>query len=64
MTVLDYGEGSVSVAMEEVQPDQWMDKVYEPDILGEPKQIYKKQGSRWPRCIHGACSQVHADYNS
>jgi 4-oxalocrotonate tautomerase len=43
-TVLDYGEESVSVAMEEVEADQWMDKVYKPDILGKPKQIYKKPG--------------------
>jgi 4-oxalocrotonate tautomerase len=39
MTVLNYGEESVSVAMEEVGPDDWMDKVYEPDILGKPTQI-------------------------
>jgi 4-oxalocrotonate tautomerase len=44
MTVLNYGEESVSVAMEEVEPDQWMDKVYKPDILGEAKQIYKRPG--------------------
>jgi phenylpyruvate tautomerase PptA (4-oxalocrotonate tautomerase family) len=44
MSVLNYGEESVSVAMEEVEPDQWMDKVHKPDILGKPKQIYKKPG--------------------
>ena len=44
MSVLNYGEDSVSVAMEEVGPDQWMDKVYKPDILGKPKQIYKQPG--------------------
>jgi 4-oxalocrotonate tautomerase len=44
MSVLNYGEESVSVAMEEVEPDQWMDKVYKPDILGKPKQSYKKPG--------------------
>jgi 4-oxalocrotonate tautomerase len=44
MSVLNYGEESVSVALEEVEPDQWMDKVYKPDILGKPKQIYKKPG--------------------
>ena len=44
MTVLDYGEESVSVAIEEVAPDQWMDKVYKPDILGKPAEIYKKPG--------------------
>jgi len=44
MTVLDYGEESVSVAIEEVAADQWMDKVYKPDILGKPAEIYKKPG--------------------
>lgn len=44
MGVLDYGEESVSVAMEEVAAGEWMDKVYKPDILGKPKQIYKKPG--------------------
>jgi len=44
MTVLNYGEESVSVAMEEVESNAWMEKVYSPDILGKPKQIYKKPG--------------------
>lgn len=44
MRVLNYGEESVSVAMEEVAAGEWMDKVYKPDILGKPKQIYKKPG--------------------
>jgi 4-oxalocrotonate tautomerase len=44
MTAFNYGEESVSVAMEEVAPDQWMDTVYKPDILGKPEQIYKKPG--------------------
>ena len=43
-TVLNYGEESVSVAMEEVEPNAWMDKVYNPDIIGKPGQIYKKPG--------------------
>ena len=41
ITVLNYGEESVSVAMEEVEPSAWMDKVYKPEILG---LIYKKSG--------------------
>jgi 4-oxalocrotonate tautomerase len=44
MTVLHYGEESVSVAMEEVEPSEWMDRVYKPDILGRPELIYKKPG--------------------
>jgi 4-oxalocrotonate tautomerase len=46
MTVLNYGEGSVSVAMEEVRAEEWMKKVYKPNILGKPAQIYKKPGYR------------------
>jgi 4-oxalocrotonate tautomerase len=42
--VLNYGEDSVSVAMEEVDPNTWMDKVYKPDIVAKPRQIYKKPG--------------------
>ena len=44
MTVLKYGEESVSVAMEEIEPNAWMDKVYKPDIIGKPEHIYKKPG--------------------
>ena len=44
MDVLDYGEESVSVAMEEVEPQDWAVKVYKPDIVNKPDQIYKKPG--------------------
>jgi 4-oxalocrotonate tautomerase len=44
MAVLNYGEESVSVAMEEVAPGDWLEKVYKPDILGKPATIYKKPG--------------------
>ena len=44
MTVLNYGEESVSVAMQEVKSNEWMDKVYKPEILGKSAQIYKKPG--------------------
>jgi 4-oxalocrotonate tautomerase len=44
MDVLGYGEESVSVAMEEVEPQDWAEKVYEPDIAGKPDQLYKKPG--------------------
>ena len=45
ITVLNYAEESVSVAMEEVEADEWMDKVYKPEILGKSTQmIYKKPG--------------------
>lgn len=41
---LDYGEESVSVAMEEVASDDWKEAVYEPDILRAPGKLYKKPG--------------------
>jgi len=42
--VLGYGEESVSVAMEEVEARDWAEKVYKPDIVGKPDQLYKKPG--------------------
>ncbi|CAM5571121.1 tautomerase family protein [Rhodanobacter lindaniclasticus] len=44
MDILDYGEESVSVAMEEIPSKDWAEKVYQPDILGKPGQIYKQPG--------------------
>lgn len=44
MKIFDYGEESVSVAMEEIKPADWKDKVYRPDILDKPEKIYKKPG--------------------
>jgi 4-oxalocrotonate tautomerase len=44
MDVLNYGEESVSVAMEEVAPEDWAEQVYKPDIVNKPDQIYKKPG--------------------
>ena len=44
MDVLDYGEESVSVAMEEVEPEDWAEKVYKPDIVNKSEQLYKKPG--------------------
>jgi 4-oxalocrotonate tautomerase len=44
MSVLGYGEESVSVAMEEVEARDWTEKVYKPDIVSKPDQLYKKPG--------------------
>lgn len=41
-STLNYGDESVSVALEEVDPKDWTEKVYKPDILGKPETIYKK----------------------
>jgi 4-oxalocrotonate tautomerase len=37
-------EGSVSVAMEEIKPEDWPEKVYKADILNNPHKLYKKPG--------------------
>lgn len=42
MDVLGYGQESVSVSMEEVEPRDWAEKVYKPDIESKPNQLYKK----------------------
>jgi 4-oxalocrotonate tautomerase len=44
MNVLNYREESVSVAIEEVKPQDWADKVYKPEIINNPEQQYKKPG--------------------
>ncbi len=44
MRVLRYGEESVSVAFEEVEPEDWGDRVYKPDILEKWDTVYKKPG--------------------
>jgi 4-oxalocrotonate tautomerase len=44
MSALNYGEESISVGIEEVEPKDWTEKVYRPDIIGKPDTIYKKPG--------------------
>ena len=44
MDILQYGRESVSVAMEEVQPQDWVAKVYKPDIKEKWNGVYKKPG--------------------
>jgi 4-oxalocrotonate tautomerase len=44
MEVLNYGAESVSVALEEVAPQDWEDKVYRPDIVEQTGNLYKKPG--------------------
>jgi 4-oxalocrotonate tautomerase len=37
-------EKSVSIAFEEIKPEDWVEKVYKPDILENPQSLYKKPG--------------------
>jgi 4-oxalocrotonate tautomerase len=42
MSVLKYGAESVSVGFEEVESQEWVEKVYRPDIEAKWDQLYKK----------------------
>jgi 4-oxalocrotonate tautomerase len=44
MSSLGLGEESVSVAIEDVPPEDWVERVYKPDILRNLAKIYKKPG--------------------
>jgi 4-oxalocrotonate tautomerase len=44
MRALSCGEESVSVALEEIEPREWAEKVYQPDIVNNAKNLYKKPG--------------------
>jgi 4-oxalocrotonate tautomerase len=44
VSVLNYGEESVSVAIEEVKPEDRAEKVYKPDIQNKWEGLYKKPG--------------------
>ena len=44
MTLLHYGEESVSLAIEEVKQEDWKEKVYKPDIQNKWEKLYKKPG--------------------
>jgi 4-oxalocrotonate tautomerase len=44
MTVLHYGEESVSLTIEEVKQEDWKEKVYKPDIQDKWEKLYKKPG--------------------
>jgi 4-oxalocrotonate tautomerase len=44
MAFAKVGDDAVSVAIEEVTPGDWAEKVYKPDILNSPGKLYKKPG--------------------
>jgi len=37
-------ESTISIAIEEFSPEEWLEKVYMPDIVEKPGQIRKKPG--------------------
>lgn len=44
MDVLNYGGEAVSVSFEEVEPEDWKENVYKPDIQEKWDKLYKKPG--------------------
>jgi 4-oxalocrotonate tautomerase len=42
VTITNCGEEAVSVAIEEIRPEDWVEKVYKPHILDNPERLYKK----------------------
>ena len=46
MDVLHYGEEPVSVAIEEIEPQDWAEKVYTPEILTSPEKLRRNQDTQ------------------
>jgi 4-oxalocrotonate tautomerase len=44
MTGAKCAEASVSVSIEDVEAEDWVEKVYKPDIIGRWDEVYKKPG--------------------
>jgi 4-oxalocrotonate tautomerase len=44
MSALNYGEESVSVGIEDVEPKNWTEQVHKPDIIAKADTIYKQPG--------------------
>jgi 4-oxalocrotonate tautomerase len=43
-SLLHYGEESVPVALEEIKPDEWAEKVYRAELKNNLDKLYKKPG--------------------
>ena len=41
---LGSSERSISVAIEDVAPDDWMTEVYDPEITGKTDRLFKRPG--------------------
>ncbi len=44
MAGAECAESSVSVAIEDVEPGEWTERVYKPDIIDHWDKVYKKPG--------------------
>ena len=50
MDILHYGEESVSVAMEEIESQDWVEKVYKPEIKNNWNKLYKSPDTMRMTC--------------
>lgn len=44
MDIVGAGRDSISVAIEEISPQEWKEKVYEPEIIKKSEKLYVKPG--------------------
>jgi len=44
MATANCAEPAVSVGIEDVEPSDWVETVYKPDIIGKADTLYKKPG--------------------
>ena len=44
VSIAECEEKSVSVAIEEIPPNEWAERVYKPDIIYNQNKLYKKPG--------------------
>lgn len=44
ISVIGYDKSSFSVAIEDVEPNDWKEKVYQPDIIEQKNKLYKSPG--------------------
>ena len=44
MAGADCAEQSVSVSIEDIEPEDWVEKVFKPDIMAKSDRLYKKPG--------------------
>jgi 4-oxalocrotonate tautomerase len=44
MTIAKVGSEAVSVTIEEIEPGDWAEQVYRPDIIEAAGKLYKKPG--------------------
>lgn len=44
MATANCAEDAVSVSIEDIEPNDWVEQVYKPDIIGRPEALYKKPG--------------------